>query len=173
MIYTRTGDSGTSSLYGTGVRLPKNHPVYEALGALDELNSWLGVCATEASDEIARHVESIQQRIFSIQASVAGASIVVPNSAVDDLESSIAQWENRIAMPRSFVVPGASRQSALFDYARTLARKAERRCVALENNSDTFRKNIRYLNRLSSALYVYARAEAANAQSPEKIPTYQ
>src|ERR1700690_1050076 len=100
MLYTRKGDSGTSGLFGTKTRLPKNSPVYDALGALDELNSLLGFCSavsTRKEFRIPHHipvlVRGVQERLFIAQAELAGAHKSITEAQVKTLEDSINKLE--------------------------------------------------------------------------------
>jgi cob(I)alamin adenosyltransferase len=176
MLYTRKGDGGMSGLFGTKERLPKNSPVYDALGALDELNSLLGFCYAVSRREefamslyIATLVRTIQQRLFIAQAEVAGAKKSITKAQVEELEDAIDWLEERIENPHAFVVPGATELSALFDYARAVSRRAERAAGARSAVSAETRA---YLNRLSSLLYALARYAAAGAGVKESSPAY-
>ncbi len=178
MLYTRKGDTGTSGLYGTKERLPKDSPVYEALGTLDELNSWLGYCRahTLARDQTEGTVEcvlfTIQECLFIVQAEVAGAAKRISQAHVDDLERITAVLEMRIENPHAFVVPGSTELSGMLDYARSVSRRAERTVVALASERAISHTTKAYLNRLSSLLYATARYVATRAEIQEVAPTY-
>jgi len=176
MLYTRKGDDGTSGLYGTKKRLPKNSTVYEALGALDELNSLLGVARAHVTEKnqkisVARELVKIQQCLFIIQAELAGAGKKVHTAHVKDAEKTIHDIEKRIVAPTSFVLPGNSKLSGLLDYARAMSRRVERVVLNAKKDRKLSPETMQYLNRLSSLLYALARYEGTKRKK-ELTPTY-
>src|SRR3989338_9790993 len=102
MFYTRKGDSGTTGLFGTNERLPKESPVYEALGTLDELNALLGICFATSRK---RELRIIQQHLFIIQAELAGAHKCITAEHVRELEAIIDDLEAQMQRPRAFIGP--------------------------------------------------------------------
>ncbi|MDE1925017.1 MAG: cob(I)yrinic acid a,c-diamide adenosyltransferase [Patescibacteria group bacterium] len=178
MLYTRKGDGGTSGLFGTKERFPKNSPVYEALGTLDELNSLLGVCRARTSGQankaldVSKEVMKVQESLFIVQAELAGAEKHLLKTHVDALEHTIETIENLIENPHAFVIPGATELSALFDYVRAVCRRAERALVAASAQRPVSSPTKAYLNRLSSLLYVLARYAAIQAGTKESSPAY-
>lgn len=173
MLYTRKGDNGTSGLFGSQERLPKDSPVYDALGTLDELNSLLGVCrARTAHDDTATVLYEVQQKLFTIQAELAGAGHAATQADVESLEATIARLEESIPKPQGFVVAGSTEPEALLDYARAVSRRAERTVVAAAATRAVSAETRRYLNRLSSLLYALARRAAAREGAAESSPTY-
>ena len=174
MLYTRKGDTGTSGLYGTKERVPKNSAVYEALGGVDELNSLLGLCraSAEAQNEIARVLLEAQERLFILQAELAGSGKVISPADVLGLEDDIALFETRIRNPHAFVIPGATVLSGMLDYARAVARRVERVVVGLSAPRAAAAAARSYLNRLSSLLYVLARYAATLKGVKEASPHY-
>lgn len=176
MLYTRKGDSGTSGLFGTKDRLPKDSPVYDALGALDELNSLLGVCrARLVSYSLFRLQDAIQksqESLFIIQAELAGAEKALTEEHVDMLESAVDSIEKLIETPDAFVIPGATELSGLLDYARAVSRRTERVVISVRTNHNISPASLAYLNRLSSFLYAMARYAAAEAKAKESSPSY-
>lgn len=177
MLYTRTGDSGTSGLYGTRERLPKDSPVFEALGTLDELNSLLGLCRLEARAagkfDISENLISVQECLFMLQAEIAGADQSILQKKTEALENMINLVEDTIGSPNAFVIPGATKLSSLCDYARTVARRAERRVVHLLPAQLIAPESLTYMNRLSSYLYALARQDAAVESTQELHPAYK
>ncbi len=179
MLFTRKGDDGTSGLFGTPERFPKDAMIFEALGAVDELNSLLGVCFSRA--KIIRNKNSLmlggivrraQENLFIVQAELAGAQKTLSKSHVDRLERDIAEIEGHIENPHSFIIPGATELSALFDYARAVSRRAERHVVAARGVRPVSAHTYQYLNRLSSLLYVLARYAALKKGTKEDAPSY-
>lgn len=165
MLYTRKGDGGTSGLFGTRERLPKDDHLFEALGTVDELNSLLGLCRTLSPQD--SMLLRAQECLFILQAELAGTEKSVTGEQVDALEADIEEIEKDIRNPHSFVIPGSNPLSALFDYARTVTRRAERRVIAAGKASPSSRA---YLNRLSSLLYALARK--SGQEDGEISPTY-
>lgn len=183
MLYTRKGDTGTSGLFGTKDRFPKNSPIYEALGTLDELNSLLGLCrASKAvcsgispgiSGEVFPELLKVQECLFVVQAELAGAEKSISKAQVNELESTIDYIEKIILKPTGFVIPGANFTAALCDYARALSRRAERAVINCSSVRSLSEPTMAYLNRLSSLLYALARYSAALENIAEISPSYK
>ncbi len=177
MLYTRKGDDGLSGLFGTKVRFSKNSAIYEALGTIDELNSLLGICraaaATIRTDSRTLHIiHGVQECLFIIQAEIAGANHTIQRTHITNLETAITEIEHKIENPHAFVIPGATLTSALFDFARTVARRAERTIISIPHTHAVSSESRAYLNRLSSLLYALARATAAEERRTELSPSY-
>ena len=178
MLYTRTGDGGTSGVFGTCDRMSKDSAVFIALGSLDELNSLLGICRARAranpsgTFDIESELLKTQEILFIAQAELAGADKHIRQSHVDDIESSIAQLEELIINPHSFIIPGATELSAQLDYARAVARRAERSVITLHTEHEVPAPLRIFMNRLSSLLYALARYTASLSETPELSPTY-
>lgn len=178
MLYTRKGDTGTSGLFGTKERFPKNNPVYHALGTLDELNSLLGLCYAKAAASqigplpMAEVVRTVQQHLFIAQAELAGAEKKLTQQQVEYVEDAIAQLENQIEHPAGFLIAGATELSALFDYARAVSRRAERSVIEAGSIRAVSPATSAYVNRISSLLYALARYAAAQAGAEEASPAY-
>lgn len=174
MLYTRKGDDGTTTTFGESCRIPKHHPHIEALGALDELCSLIGICKSEykfKNNEMVLVLEGVQNALFTIQAEVAGAQKHIRRTDVIAVEKSIADIERVIERPQSFVLPGATKTSALLDFARAVSRRTERDVLAIGKHVELGAESRRYLNRLSSLLYALARQEAQKA-GVETPPSY-
>lgn len=188
MLYTRKGDTGTTGVFGRKERFSKNSPLPEALGTLDELNSFLGLCRAEAQNvgtftvpgaaknkPVADIIHSVQQTLFIIQAEVAGAKKNVPTTKVTALETVTDNIEKTIPPLTGFSLAGGTRLSALFDVARTIARRAERRVVAVHEGQvqRVSAHSLAYLNRLSSLLFALARYANYAGGVREESPTYR
>lgn len=178
-LYTRKGDGGTSGLFGTTERFPKDSPIYEALGAVDELNSLLGVCYAVAerrhpadTDSIRSAVRAAQEKLFIIQAELAGAEKKILPQDVRELEDTIARLESAGINPHSFIIPGATELSAFFDYARATSRRTERAVIAARSVRPLSADAYAYLNRVSSLLYALARFSAKMEERKELTPSY-
>lgn len=196
MLYTGKGDSGSSVLIKNGPAVPKSSALIEAMGTLDEINSFLGLCKVKAQkavtfeftipDEsqetksaaripLAFLVHEMQEALFTIQAEVVTPEkYTVPQAYVRKLELLIAQIEKEIPAVTSFCIAGGTEVSALLDIARTLARRAERAVItAIDSKETAISSSSRaYLNRLSSALYAMARYANHQAGVTEVHPTY-
>jgi cob(I)alamin adenosyltransferase len=175
MLYTGKGDNGNTSLYGSKEKLSKSSSITEALGSLDEINSYLGICKAKVMNaEISEMINSVQNNLFITQAQVAGADKKIKDGEVKAIENIVGDIEKKLPPITSFLISGATEISAHFDFARTLVRRAERRVVAVsETNSGRIDPyTLAYLNRLSSLMYAYARFLATESSVSEKAPTY-
>lgn len=176
MYYTGKGDGGTTTLFGSKDRVSKQDPVFAALGSIDELNSWIGLCAVKAkqdadlkiNEEIFSILKSLQEKLFIVQAQLAGAEKQITADEVAQLETTINSIAEILIPRKSFVVPGGSELSAMLDVARTWARRAERFTLATEP-SDPLKA---FLNRLSSIMYILARRVNDLKEIEEKGPSY-
>jgi cob(I)alamin adenosyltransferase len=157
-IVTRTGDAGTTGL-GDGSRVAKDSPRIEAIGAVDELNSTLGLLLAERLPAaIAELLTDVQHDLFDL-----GGELSIPGhralgeGRIAALEAAIEEHNARLAPLREFILPGGTRGAALAHVARTVCRRAERALVALAADADVSPAARRYLNRLSDLLFVLAR----------------
>ncbi len=164
-IYTRTGDAGETGLLG-GRRVPKDDLRVEAYGAVDEANSAIGVCrATPALPrEIGELLAGIQAELLHVGADLAapdgeraGGIARVGPAEVAALEGTIDRIEAELPPLQHFILPGGHPAAAALHVARTIVRRAERRCVTLAQQQGTAGHIITYLNRLSDLLFVLAR----------------
>lgn len=173
-LYTTRGDNGTTSVFGSNVRLSKSHTLFEALGTLDECGAFLGLARASISYDplVHRVLHDLQNGLFTIQAEVAGSPTRLAAHALTELESSIASIESYIKNPHGFVVAGATKDAALLDITRTVARRAERAVLRVKSIhlSTTARA---YLNRVSSALYALARYVVERVNIEEEHPHYR
>jgi cob(I)alamin adenosyltransferase len=163
-VTTKTGDDGHTDIIGKK-RLPKNHPVVECLGTLDELNAFLGDAKTALNDSkdgsrTAKIIDGIQQDLFTLMGILAGMPIPDKGMGTDQLDSMIAQLESELPPLTSFAVPGANPASAKLHIARTVCRRVERCFVGLEFAGETKAAVVPYINRLSDFLFLLAQKEA-------------
>ena len=177
MLYTRKGDAGTTTAFGCDQqRISKSSELPEALGALDELNAYLGFVKTRAREErvIAGIVHDIQETLFIVQAETAGADKRVGEKVIENVEALVNAIEKEIPPLRGFSIAGGTELSALLDVARTLARRAERRLVAVSDAGvRTLTSDTRaYMNRLSSLLFALARLANHLEGVKEETPHY-
>lgn len=170
-IYTKTGDGGETSLFG-GARVSKASERVEGYGEIDELNSVLGLALSESLDaQVGALLVDVQSRLFDLGAELATApdskvSLGIPlvgEAEVSALEQAIDRAESMLPPLKTFVLPGGSRAASTLHLARTVCRRAERRLVALAQHEPVRAELLTYLNRLSDALFVFARL--ANHQS--------
>jgi cob(I)alamin adenosyltransferase len=170
-VYTKTGDKGRTRLAG-GQQVWKDSLRVEAYGTVDELNAALGVVRAQWLNEakeaeqvsIERELHWMQNKLFDIGgllATAPGQSFPnMPSVGAKDvsrLESLIDNWQKELQPLREFVLPGGGITSSSLHLARTICRRAERRCVTLMRKEPLDRAIIMYLNRLSDALFVLAR----------------
>lgn len=164
-IYTRTGDSGETGLYG-GDRIAKDAPRIEAYGTIDELNAALGAArAAQADGELDLVLARVQEELFVLGAELAvppggkaSASVgTIGASETAALESEIDRWEAELEPLKSFILPGGTAAAAALHVARGVCRRAERRVLALGRSEVVPPAAVVYLNRLSDHLFVAAR----------------
>lgn len=164
-FYTRRGDDGYTGLLGPE-RVPKYDPRPEAYGTVDEVQAVLGlVRATDCASRTGEILLAIERDLYTLMAELASAGDnaegpfagSVTAAYVDQLENWIAEFEAEIEMPREFVIPGDSQPGAALHLARTVTRRAERLAVQLAHKGILGNELVvRYLNRLSSLLFVLA-----------------
>jgi cob(I)alamin adenosyltransferase len=164
-IYTKTGDSGETGLFG-GARVSKASARVDAYGAIDELNSLLGLVRTEPFDErLDALLSRLQSQLFNLGAELATApdskaALGIPlisEAEVQALEAAIDEAEGELPALKTFVLPGGSRAAAHLHVARTVCRRAERKLVLLAQTERVRPEAVRFVNRLSDALFVFAR----------------
>jgi cob(I)alamin adenosyltransferase len=182
-LYTGKGDDGTTTTFGYDQRISKSSSVAEALGTLDEANSYLGICKLYASKdklningkEVSGIVHELQDDMFIIQAEVAGAGKTMPAGKVEWLECMITDVEEELPLIKSFFIAGGTELAVAFDFARTLVRRAERRVVGVhdEGVQKISKHTLAYLNRLSSILYALARLANYQQNISEYTPDYR
>lgn len=163
-IYTRTGDKGTTSLFG-GRRINKDDAQIEAYGSLDELSSFIGYLLCK---NITKHdrklLTEVQRNLYKIMSVLGGVneSLIKIDKHTQKLESYIDEREKTLSDITDFILPQGSEESALLHVVRTVCRRAERRTVDLlsDRRSLSGKNNdciLQYLNRLSDLFFVMAR----------------
>ncbi|GIV62566.1 MAG: ATP--cob(I)alamin adenosyltransferase [Rhodothermaceae bacterium] len=176
-IYTRTGDTGETALFGGG-RVPKHHLRIEAYGTVDETNSTLGLARALLQDQPGHDrldpvLARVQAELFELGADLAtptDARPVVPRmteSHIAALEADIDRFEADLPPLQHFILPSGTRPAAVLHVARTVCRRAERCTVALAAHEPVNPRTITYLNRLSDLLFVVARWVNHSAGYPE------
>ena len=173
-IYTKTGDSGQTSLLG-GTRVLKSDERIEAYGTVDELNSYIGLVRDQEVNRPRRSVvKEIQDRLFTIGASLAADpeknKTVLPDLLESDvafLESEIDAMNAHLPELRAFILPGGHPSVSCCHIARTVCRRAERQVIRLAQAEPVEELVIKYLNRLSDYLFVLARQLAYDLGAEE------
>jgi cob(I)alamin adenosyltransferase len=175
-IYTRTGDSGETSL-GDGSRVSKLDPRIAAFGAVDELNSQIGLALAAADDTSTRTtLERVQNELFDLGADLAvpleePGRLRVEQATIDALEADCDRFNAELEPLRSFVLPGGTEAAARLQVARAVCRRAEREAIATSAEVQINPLAVVYLNRLSDLLFILARA--ANAAQGEGEPLWK
>lgn len=170
-IYTKTGDKGTTSLFG-GTRVPKHHIRIDSYGSVDELNSWLGLIADqEISKNIKEELHAIQKKLFTVGAILATdpEKAILKNGQerlniqkinvldVKFLEQAMDKMDESLPEMTHFILPGGHTTVSYCHIARTVCRRAERKTTILYENEPFEETVLTYLNRLSDYLFVLAR----------------
>jgi cob(I)alamin adenosyltransferase len=157
-IYTRTGDRGDTGL-GDGTRVAKDHARVEAYGAVDELNSVLGLLLTHELPEAVRAcLVEVQHRLFDLggELSIPG-HVMLEEASVTELEQILDGFNAALPPLKEFILPGGTAAAATCHLARAVCRRAERRLVSLMREEEVNPVAVRYLNRLADLLFVMAR----------------
>ena len=162
-IYTRTGDDGTTGL-GDGTRVAKDSARVASYGTVDELNSVIGVVLAQADLErnfpaaVREALTQVQHDLFDL-----GGELCIPGMAmihaadIDRLETTLDGFNADLPALKDFILPGGGAAAAHCHVARTVCRRAEREVVVLARTETVRAEAIRYLNRLSDLLFVFAR----------------
>jgi len=176
-FYTGNGDSGTTNLMNYG-NVPKDDPLVVAIGSVDELNSSLGVALFYIHDEkVRKELNNIQNSLFILGADLAGtlrgnkAKSLGPE-LVERLEKSIDDLAEVVGELKEFVLPGGCEGASHLQFSRTIARRAERDIVNAARKYKINPEIIRYINRLSSYLFVAALYLNKSEGVEEAHPTY-
>lgn len=167
-IYTRTGDQGTTGL-GDGTRIAKDHPRVEAIGTVDELNSAIGtVLAYDIPIFVRECFDKIQHDLFDL-----GAELSIPEHTIISeqqtrlLESSLDTLNDDLPSLKEFILPSGGLATSHCHLARTICRRAERRCWTLHSGTPINPHALTYINRLSDLLFVACRVLARHENGCE------
>lgn len=182
MLYTRKGDSGTTKTFGCSGRVSKASLIAEALGASDEVNSFLGLLKVKANPEFKIINNSfpeithwMQEGLFIVQAELAGAQQSITEERVKKVEEYTDTAEQILPPITTFFISGGTELAVLCDITRTMVRTCERRVIAVcDAGEATVADNTKaFLNRLSSLLYAMARLANHYSGIDEKAPQYK
>lgn len=158
-IYTRTGDTGSTSLFG-GKRVLKCEELVDVYGSIDELNSWVGhVASLFSSPDVKQFLQVIQSDLFTIGSTLAGwkGDLSSLDGRVKEMEARIDAMEEGLPPIRNFILPGGSQLAAHAHITRSICRRVERQMVALSQKQEVDICMIKYLNRLSDLFFMLAR----------------
>lgn len=176
-FYSGKGDDGMSTFFGIPGRFSKTDSRFEALGSVDELNTYLGICRSLTNDgEIDRVLKTVQENLFIIQAEVGSPDTKVVSTMteekVKELEAVIDHFGDLIGemRPFRFTIAGGDPVASHLDYARTIARRVERNLAVIKDMLS--QPAFSYINRVSSLLFVLARFINKKAGIQEDNPSY-
>ena len=169
-IYTKTGDNGTTALYG-GKRVSKASARVESYGNIDELNSFIGLAKSEITDDkVLNQLQKIQFDLFTLGSESAtptdkltlanGKSrltLMISETEIEELENWMDEYETQLEPLQYFILPGGGKSATALHVCRTVCRRAERSLVFLNESEEVRPELIKYLNRLSDYLFVLAR----------------
>lgn len=173
-VYTKRGDRGETSLYNKKTRkekrVLKDSGIIEAIGTIDELNTFLGVVRSLSRNKVLiREIKEIQRNLFSIGSILAGTVLPFGKDKTKRLEIRIDDLEGKLPVIANFTLPGGSVVGAHLHLARSISRRAERVLVGLSRKNKISPEVLVYLNRLSDFLYILARYENKRKKIKEVI----
>lgn len=159
-IYTKTGDDGTTALFG-GTRISKGDPQVEAYGSIDELVSTIGLVIVQLStkDTLTNFFRTVQEDLMTIGSILAGwgGNVDVLEQRVEQMEAYMDLFSKTLSPLTHFILPGGCLTASHMHVARSVCRRAERTIVRLTRNHMHYAIIVKYLNRLSDLFFVYAR----------------
>ncbi|MBW1295554.1 cob(I)yrinic acid a,c-diamide adenosyltransferase [Aquimarina litoralis] len=180
-IYTKTGDKGTTALFG-GTRVPKHHIRIDSYGTVDELNSYIGLIRDQKIDELSKKILiNVQDKLFTVGAVLATdpdkavlksgkKRLNIPTISTEDitlLETEMDRMNDSLPPMTHFVLPGGHQTVSFCHIARCVCRRAERLATALYEIAPFEETTLQYLNRLSDYLFVLARKLSHDLQAEE------
>lgn len=171
-IYTKRGDKGETGLYSSTSsekRVSKDSLRIQAIGVVDEANSFLGIISSGSPPYLAKEIKSIQEDLFTLGAILAGAKLRFSRSKTKILEKKIDILEGSLPVLKNFAIPSGGWKGTRLQFARTLVRRAERQIVALSNVETVKVEVMTYINRLSDYLFELARKVNYDEGYKEKI----
>ena len=178
-IYTKTGDEGKTTFFGCGM-VQKNDSRIEAFGALDELNSVIGVTLCFVEDERLRStLIKVQNDLFQVGSDLAGSALHkediprITDIHIKEVELAIDKLEEKLGMPEKFILPNGTVSSCFLHLCRSTTRRAERTLVGVKEIIDVNPTLLKYINRLSDFFYVLARQANKELGVGEQQPIYK
>lgn len=158
-VYTKTGDKGKTGTFG-GKRISKSSKLIQAIGAIDELNSYLGIIGK---------LTEIQRNLFTINSILSGAKLTLPKDATKKLEKEIDEMEGTMPVLANFIIYSGTPRATKLYYARALCRRVERILVAASDSKHPNLDKLAYLNRLSDYLFTLARFTNFKQKTKEEV----
>ena len=178
-IYTKIGDAGQTTFFGCGL-VSKADSKIEAFGALDELNCVIGLTLCFIEEEKLRQtLFKIQNDLFQVGSDLAGSALIektlpkITTEHINELEAAIDELQEKLGMPRKFILPGGTISSSFLHLTRAVTRRAERTLVEVNQQLPLNPELLRYVNRLSDFLYVLARQANKELEIKEQQPMYK
>lgn len=173
MVYTGRGDRGRTDL-SSGERVSKSSERIRAYGTVDELNSLVGVCRSCVNEKKVEELEEIQNELHILQAELANREpdTKVTQENISRLEEKCDYYQEECPPLRSFVLAGGCKSAAQLHNARSVARRAERKIVRLDQDVELREEVLAYINRLSDLFFLMARHENHLEEFEEKSPKY-
>jgi cob(I)alamin adenosyltransferase len=184
LFFTGVGDDGKSSMGKK--KIPKSDSLFALLGALDELNSWIGFCSVCDRGKPQHHIDvenilsRLQETLFIAQAEIGSigfgskhSTVIITGYHVREIEKIILDIDNIVPPLKHFVLPGGTMLAASLDIARAIARRTERIAVKFSKKKKLSPEFLQYINRLSSILFALARYANFVSGRKEKKPDYQ
>lgn len=167
-IYEEKYDRGLTKLFGNEF-ISKSSLIFETLGTLDELNSIIGLARSKIKDKIINKIlKEIQENIFTLGTNIAGSKHTISNRDIVKIEKLMISLQKGLQGLKTFILPSGIESAALLHVARSLARKAERRVVALKQKKEIHINSLKYLNRLSDLLFYLTRTLNKKAKFKEE-----
>lgn len=180
-IYTKTGDSGETGLYG-GVRISKASTRVDSYGNIDELNAFIGIAKSHIELPIVlSQLKKIQFDLFTIGSEAATPyeklflangksrlSLTISEKEIEELEEWMDWYDDQLEPLKFFILPGGGKSATFLHAARTICRRAERSLVLLRETEQIRPEIIKYMNRLSDYLFILARYVSKIHHEPEE-----
>ncbi|OGM11777.1 ATP:cob(I)alamin adenosyltransferase [Candidatus Woesebacteria bacterium RBG_16_34_12] len=169
-IYTKRGDKGKTNLFDTKKKVSKSSLQIEAIGKVDELNSFLGVVISFAHDPILiNDLKKTQDDLLTVGSILSGSNLHFYKTKTKRLETQIDNLEKVLPKLKNFIFPGGTIVASLLHFARTLTRSAERNTVTLSEQKKVRSEILVYLNRLSDYLFILARNQNFESKVNEVV----
>lgn len=178
-VYTKVGDKGKTAFFGCGM-IQKDDPRIGALGAVDELNSVIGVTICMMQDKELREIlTKIQHDLFQVGADLAGSALEkkalprITEDHVKEIEEAIDKIEEKLGMPTKFILPGGTPASSFLHLCRATTRRSERELVKAKSVIEISPELMIYINRLSDFFFMLARQANNEVDVKEQQPIYK
>ena len=178
-VYTKVGDKGKTAFFGCGM-IQKDDPRIEALGAVDELNSIIGVTLSLVNDkELQEVLMKIQHDLFQVGADLAGSALEkkalprITPTHIQEIEQAIDRIEEKLEAPTKFILPGGTQSSSFLHLCRAITRRSERELVKAKSVIEISPDLMIYINRLSDLFFMLARQANNEVNAKEQQPIYK